>query len=73
MMREKNWKKLERPRAPVLNTEIIAKEVKSFRLNEANGASIEEYNRVFCVEPFMRLINGAASAQQNLQNSSSLF
>ena len=33
MMREKNWRKLERPKTPILTTEVIANELKSYRMN----------------------------------------
>lgn len=32
MMREKNWRNLERPRTPMITTEVIANELKSYRM-----------------------------------------
>jgi len=33
MMREKNWRKLEWPKTPILTTEVLANELKSYRMN----------------------------------------
>ena len=32
MMREKNWRNLDRPKTPMITTEVIANELKSYRM-----------------------------------------
>lgn len=32
MMREKNWRNLDRPKTPIITTEVIANELKSYRM-----------------------------------------
>lgn len=32
MMREKNWRNFDRPKTPLLTTEVIAHELKSYRM-----------------------------------------
>jgi hypothetical protein len=32
MMREKNWRNLERPKTPIITTEVIANELKTYRM-----------------------------------------
>lgn len=32
MMREKNWRNLERPKTPIITTEVITNELKSYRM-----------------------------------------